>query len=90
MSSDGSTGGIGGVLCDKNRQRLLYFSSSISSECDNKSVVDWICDVSKAPSYFAEIINNVAKRLIEGWLRIRYIPRCCNMEADQLAKCGIG
>ncbi|XP_038998009.1 uncharacterized protein LOC120123085 [Hibiscus syriacus] len=59
-------------------------------ESDCKMVVDWIKDGSCCPVVYASIVREVAVKLKEVEGVIRWVARTTNIEADGLAKYGIG
>ncbi|KAL4353692.1 hypothetical protein GQ457_06G031150 [Hibiscus cannabinus] len=121
MVSNGSKGGIGGILRNSKGFCLASFSLSIGSgpaifaeleainyglvwfftrgekygyrlilESDCSTALDWISNPSLCPPAFRSLVNR-CKALIEAnGVITRLIPRSINVEADSLAKVGVG
>ncbi|KAK8604935.1 hypothetical protein V6N13_082398 [Hibiscus sabdariffa] len=59
-------------------------------ETDCKLVVDWISLSVDAPTSFLNLVLELSDMVIKRGFVMRLTPRRCNMEADHLAKAGIG
>ncbi|GMI76256.1 hypothetical protein like AT4G29090 [Hibiscus trionum] len=59
-------------------------------ESDSKLPIDWITRKKRSPSLLEEIVKEIRKLGEEGVCVFKVIPRVLNMEADRLAKQGIG
>ncbi|XP_039069273.1 uncharacterized protein LOC120215770 [Hibiscus syriacus] len=59
-------------------------------ESDSKIAVEWIKDQISVPVYLSNFVKEIASTVSLNQIIIRWIPRCCNCEADKLAKEGIG
>ncbi|XP_039017178.1 uncharacterized protein LOC120148053 [Hibiscus syriacus] len=79
------------------KQGLIFFDSfrwcfkeRLIIESDSKLFVEWIKNLDKCPGVFVTIVKDIINRLrvLEGL--IRWVARTANIEADGLAKSGIG
>ncbi|KAE8659457.1 hypothetical protein F3Y22_tig00116962pilonHSYRG00458 [Hibiscus syriacus] len=74
----------------------FFLSSSWASkgrliiESDSKTAVEWINDGISSPVFLANFVKDIVYSVSARQVVIRWIPRCCNCEADKLAKEGIG
>ncbi|KAL4340045.1 hypothetical protein GQ457_08G025380 [Hibiscus cannabinus] len=59
-------------------------------ECDNKVAVEWILNPMKFPSSFVSLVRIIAELIRTKNVLLRHILRVCNVDADVLAKKGIG
>ncbi|KAE8666395.1 Surfeit locus protein 5 subunit 22 of Mediator complex [Hibiscus syriacus] len=59
-------------------------------ESDCKCAVDWILKLQPAPSFFSDLVEDIEALITAKGVVLRWIPRSCNLEADRLAKQGIG
>ncbi|KAK8636922.1 hypothetical protein V6N13_064356 [Hibiscus sabdariffa] len=59
-------------------------------ETDCKLVVDWIFLSVDAPPSFLNLVSELSDMVIKRGFVMRLTPCRCNMEADHLAKAGIG
>ncbi|KAE8734219.1 hypothetical protein F3Y22_tig00000778pilonHSYRG00358 [Hibiscus syriacus] len=75
---------------------LFFFSSDLANkgrlilESDNKYAVDWILKRSPSPTIFSELVEEIGVLVSTKGVVLRWVSRSCNMEADRLAKQGIG
>ncbi|KAE8663132.1 putative AP2/ERF domain-containing transcription factor [Hibiscus syriacus] len=59
-------------------------------ESDCKCAVDWILKLQPAPSFFSDLVEDIEALITAKGVVLRWIPRSYNLEADRLAKQGIG
>ncbi|GMJ02722.1 hypothetical protein like AT2G34320 [Hibiscus trionum] len=71
------------ALYPGNNQRLIL-------ECDCQTAVNWISNPALCTPIFKEIVLEIGRLSKVGDRKLRIIPRAINIEADQLAKEGIG
>ncbi|KAK8508958.1 hypothetical protein V6N11_035565 [Hibiscus sabdariffa] len=121
MVTDGSKGGIGGILRDSTGTCLASFSlpigpgpavlaeleavkqglelffslselqgSRLILESDCSTVVDWISNLTPCPPAFVSLVHCCRVRVEANEVIIRHITRNINVDADTLAKAGIG
>ncbi|XP_039015582.1 uncharacterized protein LOC120145964 [Hibiscus syriacus] len=70
---------------DSLRQR---FKKRLIIESDSKLTVVWVKNIDRCPNVYVSIVKDVRLRALEGV--IRWVARTTNIEADGLAKAGIG
>ncbi|XP_039066044.1 uncharacterized protein LOC120211616 [Hibiscus syriacus] len=91
-TTDWKRSGIGGVLRDDNGTIIDSYKESdrLIIESDCRVAVDWVRDFVSCPVVYAYIVKDIIEklRLCEGV--IRWVNRAANLEADTLAKAGIG
>ncbi|GMI78630.1 hypothetical protein like AT2G34320 [Hibiscus trionum] len=63
--------------------------SRLIVESDCAQVVDWVVGRKVAPIVWGPVVNRLRGVISSKGILIRLIPKCCNMEADRLAKTGI-
>ncbi|KAK9030650.1 hypothetical protein V6N11_032067 [Hibiscus sabdariffa] len=121
MVSDGSKGGIGGIIRNSRGDCLAKFSLSTGSgppimakleailhglkvffskkefarfrlvvECDCAVAIDWISSSVTCPSIFEPLVRSCRELVYSHSVVIRHVSRFLNVEADLLAKEGIG
>ncbi|KAK8990506.1 hypothetical protein V6N11_009204 [Hibiscus sabdariffa] len=121
MLSNGSKGGIGGLIRDSCGVWLDKFSYPSDSgppilaellaidhgltfffanekfvkfrlilECDCAVAIEWILNPSRCPSVFEHLVKRCKDLIDAKSVFLRFIPRSINVEADCLAKEGIG
>ncbi|XP_039069600.1 uncharacterized protein LOC120216169 [Hibiscus syriacus] len=59
-------------------------------ESDCKLVMDWIKDQALVLVFLTNFVKEIVSIISVRDFIVRWIPRCCNCEADKLAKEGIG
>ncbi|KAE8693773.1 transcription factor TT8-like [Hibiscus syriacus] len=59
-------------------------------ESDCKLAVEWLKDQATVPSFLSNLVKEIASTISVYEIFVRWIPRCCNCEADKLVKEGIG
>ncbi|KAE8680777.1 hypothetical protein F3Y22_tig00111366pilonHSYRG00071 [Hibiscus syriacus] len=55
-------------------------------ESDSKTAVEWIKYQNSVPLYLSIFVKEIVSAVSRNQIVIRWIPRCCNCEADKLAK----
>ncbi|KAK9037211.1 hypothetical protein V6N11_022130 [Hibiscus sabdariffa] len=65
-------------------------SSRLVLESDSLIAVEWVFHPDKCPPMFASLTRSIRSVIDEKHVILRHIPRGCNVEADALAKAGIG
>ncbi|KAE8709123.1 putative ARF GTPase activator [Hibiscus syriacus] len=68
---------------DSKKGRLII-------ESDSKSAVEWIYNQHYSPTSFSDLVEEIGALITTLDTVLRWIPRSYNMEADKLAKQGIG
>ncbi|KAK9015789.1 hypothetical protein V6N11_006883 [Hibiscus sabdariffa] len=71
-----------GLSVDSNMRLIV--------ECDSKVAVDWILNPERCQSLFLPLVHNIQSLLLCCRAFLKHIPRGANIEADILAKKGIG
>ncbi|XP_039046292.1 uncharacterized protein LOC120186432 [Hibiscus syriacus] len=75
---------------------VFFFSSKWANkgkliiESDCKSAVDWTSNQNTTPVFFSSMVEEIGASISAKDIVLRWIPRSCNVEADKLAKEGIG
>ncbi|KAE8681836.1 hypothetical protein F3Y22_tig00111303pilonHSYRG00038 [Hibiscus syriacus] len=59
-------------------------------ETDCKNAVEWISKPHSTPTFFSALVDDIGASISDKDIFLRLIPRSCNMEANKLAKEGIG
>ncbi|KAK8560028.1 hypothetical protein V6N12_012835 [Hibiscus sabdariffa] len=59
-------------------------------ECDSAIATEWIFPPSLCPSIFSSLVRKCYEQIKANSVFFRLVPRSCNLEADALAKEGIG
>ncbi|XP_039072016.1 uncharacterized protein LOC120219245 [Hibiscus syriacus] len=69
---------------------LQRFKNRWIVESDSKLVVDWVKNLDSSPGVFLHLVKDIVAmiRVLEG--AIRWVDKTANIEADSLAKAGIG
>ncbi|KAE8713890.1 Exocyst complex component SEC8 [Hibiscus syriacus] len=69
---------------------FVDYRKSVQQAISSKVAVDWVRDFVSCPAVYAYIVKDIIEklRLCEGV--IRWVNRAANLEADALAKAGIG
>ncbi|KAE8716200.1 Phospholipid-transporting ATPase 2 [Hibiscus syriacus] len=98
MNVDGAVSSLGMVAELKAiKKGIDIFVSSVWAskgrlivESDSKTAVEWIKYQNSVPLYLSIFVKEIVSAVSRYQIVIRWIPRCCNCEADKLAKEGIG
>ncbi|KAE8706393.1 hypothetical protein F3Y22_tig00110393pilonHSYRG00075 [Hibiscus syriacus] len=85
MRTDGSRGGIGGILRDSSGSVLASFSVPIGGV-----VVNWLRNPSSIPPEWEEMLRSMTESISKENFVAKNIPRIRNSEADQLEKLASG
>ncbi|KAK9006359.1 hypothetical protein V6N11_035400 [Hibiscus sabdariffa] len=67
-----------------------FENSRLIVECDSAIAVEWISQPSLCPVVFAPLVKKCLECIKVNSVIVRLIPRSCNVDADSLAKAGIG
>ncbi|KAE8710736.1 hypothetical protein F3Y22_tig00110319pilonHSYRG00228 [Hibiscus syriacus] len=59
-------------------------------ESDCLKAVEWISNPSSAPVFLSLMVGEIGSLVTAKDIMVKWIPRSCNLEADKLAKEGIG
>ncbi|KAE8673291.1 RNA helicase family protein isoform 2 [Hibiscus syriacus] len=91
----GRSAGIGELKAIKKGIDLFVSSEwapkgRLIVESDCKLAVEWLEDQATVPTFLTNLVKEIASTMSAHEIIVRWIPRCCNCEADKLAKEGIG
>ncbi|XP_039014678.1 uncharacterized protein LOC120144764 [Hibiscus syriacus] len=69
---------------------LKRYKERLIIKSDSRVVVDWVKDVVLCPVVYVHIVKDIIQKLRDCEDVIRWVNRTANLEADALAKAGIG
>ncbi|KAK9042263.1 hypothetical protein V6N11_017340 [Hibiscus sabdariffa] len=95
VARHGKTSGVGGLLRNCEGKVLMSFSGQVGEdrlivESDSSCAVEWVSFPNRCTGIYSALVKEISTLARSGSVLFQHTPRVCNIDADCLAKRGIG